>query len=136
MDEYWAACRALGLVNKFITGPFWRLLESNTPILEMNEKYQHTVACFEEWACDATSILNGEARLFQEYLLHIDHVSDTLLKPSSDDLLVQEILETIFSGFSALLQRMVTDHLSGGEFDVALTEEKKKKRLLYKRRIL
>lgn len=41
VDEYWAACRALGLVNKFITGPFWRLLESNTPILEMNEKYQN-----------------------------------------------------------------------------------------------
>lgn len=36
VNEYWAACRSLGLISKFITGPFWRLLESDTPILEMN----------------------------------------------------------------------------------------------------
>ena len=27
VPEFWAGCRALGLVNKFVTGPFWRLLE-------------------------------------------------------------------------------------------------------------
>ncbi len=57
--------------------------------------------------------------------MSIDKVSDALLKPSTNDLIVQEILETIFSGFSALLERMVSDHLSGGELDMELTEEKK-----------
>lgn len=126
VNEYWAACRALGLINKFITGPFWRLLESDTPILEMNKKYQHMVACFEEWTCNAMPILNGEARLFKEYPPHIDTVSDSLLKPTSEDFLVQEILEALFAGFSALLKRMVTDHLSGGVLDVESTEQRKK----------
>ena len=125
MDEYWAACRALGLISKFVTGPFWRLLESDTSILEMNAKYQHMVAHFEKLASDASSIISGEATLFTEYPTSIDKVSDALLKPSTNDLIVQEILETIFSGFSALLERMVSDHLSGGELDVELTEEKK-----------
>ena len=126
VDEYWAKCRALGLINKFVTGPFWRLLESDTPILEMNEKYQHMVTCIEKWASDSTPILSGEARLFKDYPPHIDPVSDALLKQTPEDFLVQEILEAIFSGFSALLKRMVTDHLTGGEFDVELTEEEKK----------
>ncbi len=59
--------------------------------------------------------------------MSIDKVSDALLKPSTNDLIVQEILETIFSGFSALLERMVSDHLSGGELDMELTEEKKRR---------
>ena len=39
ITEYWSACRALGLISKFITGPFWRLLESDVTILEMNKEY-------------------------------------------------------------------------------------------------
>lgn len=81
------------------------------------------VTCFEEWALDATPLLSGEARLFKEYPPHVDAISDALLKPTLEDF---QILEAIFSGFSALLKRMVTDHLSGGEFDVELTEERKK----------
>ena len=92
----------------------------------MNAKYQHMIACFEEWASDASSIISGEAELFKEYPMHIDKVSDALLKPSTNDVIVQEILVTIFLGFSALLERMVSDHLSGGGFDVELIEERKK----------
>ena len=124
VHEYWAVCRALGLVNKIVTGPFWRLLESDTPILEMNKKYQHMVACFEKWAQDATPVLTGEARLFEEYPPSVDFVWDALLKTSTLDSLVQEILEALFSAFSALLHRMVVDHLSGGIYDVELTEDK------------
>ena len=40
VPEFWAGCRALGLVNKFVTGPFWRLLESEVTITEMNNMYQ------------------------------------------------------------------------------------------------
>ena len=90
VKEYWAVCRALGLVNKIVTGPFWRLLESDVPILEMNKKYQQMVACFDKWAQDASPVVSGEARLFAEYSRspHVDAVWDALLKPSSTDTLV------------------------------------------------
>ena len=118
VDEYWAACRALGLVNKHITGPFWRLLESDIPILDMNVQYQHMLTCFEEWADDASSVLNGEAVLFQEYPPKVDKVTECLHVSNSTDVIVQEILQALFLGFIALFNRMVKDHLIGGELDV------------------
>ena len=126
IDEYWAICKALGLISKIVTGPFWRLLESPLPILEMNKQYQHMVTCFEKWAEDASPVLVGEARVFGEYPPHVDAIWDALLKPSTLDPLVQEILQYLFSAFSALLNRMVVDHLSGGRYDVELTEAKLK----------
>jgi len=38
--EYVAGCKALGLVNKIVTGPLWRVLEcQETTISSMNEKF-------------------------------------------------------------------------------------------------
>ena len=39
VPEYQAGCKAIGLINKMITGPLWRVLESqDILILDMNEK--------------------------------------------------------------------------------------------------
>ena len=39
VPEYQAGCKALGLINKMITGPLWCVLESqDISILDMNEK--------------------------------------------------------------------------------------------------
>ena len=89
----------------------------------MNREYQRMVSMFEELAQDATPILSGEARLFDEYAPHVDAVWDALLKKTADDSLVQVILESIFSAFSALLKRMVKDHLTGGKYDLELTHD-------------
>ena len=41
VPEYVAGYKALGLINKIITGPLWRVLEcSDVSILDMNERYQ------------------------------------------------------------------------------------------------
>ena len=88
----------------------------------MNREYQPMVSMFEEWAQDATPVLSGEARLFDEYAPHVDVVWDALLKRTADDSLVQVILESIFSAFSARLKRMVKDHLTGGKYDLELTD--------------
>ena len=117
VSEFWAGCRALGLVSKFVTGPLWRLLESKTPILAMNERYHHMLTCIEDWAKDASPLLSGEARLFADFPPSIDSIYDSLLKPNENDATVQEILQAIFTAFSVLLQRMVKDHLPGGVYD-------------------
>lgn len=117
VSEFWAGCRALGLVSKFVTGPLWRLLESKTPILAMNERYHHMLTCIEDWAKDASPLLSGEARLFADFPPSIDSIYDSLLKPNENDATVQEILQAIFTAFSVLLQRMVKDHLPGGAYD-------------------
>ena len=94
IPEHLAGCKALGLVNKFITGPLWRVLESrNITILEMNERFQNLLTSLNSWSLDASSILSGEALLYDE------------------------ILQVLCSAFSSLLSRLVKDHLSGGQHD-------------------
>ena len=113
VPEFWAGCRALGLVNKFVTGPFWRLLESEVTITQMNDRYQNMVDHFEEWSRDASSLLTGEARLFPGISLKIDNIFDSLLVPDENNTTVQEILQALFAAFSTLFRRMVADHLNG-----------------------
>ena len=49
--EYLAGCRTLGLINKAITGPLWRILESpDISILDMNEYMQMLIAHLQGFA--------------------------------------------------------------------------------------
>ena len=118
VPEFWAGCRALGLVNKFVTGPFWRLLESEVTITEMNNSYQNMVNHFEEWSEDASSLLTGEARLFPDIPLKIDNIFDSLLVPDENNTTVLEILQALFTAFATLFRRMVADHLGDTYKDV------------------
>ena len=73
ISEHLAGCKALGLVNKFITGPLWRVLESrNITILEMNERFQNLLTSLDSWSLDASSILSGEALLYDDFPLSED----------------------------------------------------------------
>ena len=65
VNAFVAGCRALGLISKLVTGPLWRVLESNTVhVLEMSAKYQHLQHSFEMWGEDASAVLKGEVELF------------------------------------------------------------------------
>ena len=118
VPEFWAGCRALGLVNKFVTGPFWRLLESEVTITEMNNSYQNMVNHFKEWSEDASSLLTGEARLFPDIPLKIDNIFDSLLVPDENNTTVLEILQALFTAFATLFRRMVADHLGDTYRDI------------------
>ena len=119
VPEFWAGCRALGLVNKCVTGPFWRLLESEVTITEMNNSYQNMVNHFEEWSEDASFLLTGEARLFPDIPLKIDNIFDSLLVPDENNTTVLEILQALFTAFATLFRRMVADHLGDTYKDIS-----------------
>ena len=40
IESYLRGCGALGLINRFVTGPLWRFLESGILILDVNKHYQ------------------------------------------------------------------------------------------------
>ena len=40
IESYLCGCGALGLINRFVTGPLWRFLESGILILDVNKHYQ------------------------------------------------------------------------------------------------
>ena len=118
VPEFLAGCRALGLVNKIVTGPLWRVLESSDiSITEMNVFYQTLVSYIEEWSLDASKLLCGEAVLFPDFPPSEDAVWHHLTTASESASTTQEILQIIFHAFSALLTRLLSDHLPGGVHD-------------------
>ena len=115
--EYIAGCKSLGLVNKIVTGPLWRVLESqDISILNMNEKFCRLKSCLEEWSQDATTVLSGEAVLYSDFPLTKDLIYESLVAPSVYDATAQEVLEILFNAFSSLISRLVEDHLPDGKY--------------------
>ena len=123
-----AGCKALGLINKLVTGPLWRTLESDISILEINKVYTKLRDKFCEWSADSTEILEGANTLFDASCYkQNDPVFLSLLKDDND---VNEntliILQIIFKAFHLLCEHMLVDHLPGGIHDndtVAYREE-------------
>ena len=120
VPEYLAGCRALGLINKVVTGPLWRVLESSDiSILEMNGYYQTLITHIDLWSLDASELLHGEAVLYPDFPPTEDAIWHHLIAPASseNDATTQEIIQLIFHAFSVLLTRLVSDHLPGGVYD-------------------
>ena len=119
VPEFIAGCKALGLINKIITGPLWRVIESkDLSILDMNCRYQLLVDCLEKWSHDASPVVSCEAVLFDDFPPSDDQITCALATPSEFDSTVQEILQVLFCAFSTLLRRLLKDHLPGGDLDM------------------
>ena len=96
VPEYQAGCKALGLVNKIVTGLLWCVMESkDATILNINEKFCHLKSCLEEWLQDATSVLSGEAILYSNFLPNKDCIFKSLVAPSVYDATAEEILKIL-----------------------------------------
>ena len=115
--QYIAGCKALGIIDKLITGPFWRYLEaSKDSILEMSGVYTKMKMEIDRWGCDALPLLESEVLLFPDFTNSADEVALYLNRPSHIDSMAQELLQLLCKSFSATMRRMLVDHLPGGEF--------------------
>ena len=113
-----AGCRALGLINKCLTGPLWRLLETNIHILDLNEHLQKMELLLSELSSDATPFLSGEITFFENISISKDDVFNELIRPSEVfDEPTKQCLEIMFGCFSIITKRMLHDHLEGGKYD-------------------
>lgn len=127
VPQYIAGCRALGMIDKLVTGPLWRHLQlSTTSVLNMSDVYTVTKEKFEEWSRDAQAVMERREHLLSQHEKE-DEVYRMLFLSAEDDAMVQELLQLIFRSFAATVQRLLLDHLPGGEFhtvrDVAVIEE-------------
>ena len=127
VPQYIAGCRALGIVDKLVTGPLWRHLQlSTTSVLNMSTVYTKIKEKFEEWGEDAQAVVEGIDHLLPQHE-NDDEVCKILLTSTENDSMVQELLQLLFKSFAATVQRLLLDHLPGGEFhsvtDAAVIEE-------------
>ena len=103
-----AACRALGLIDKIVTGPLWRRLEeSSISVLEMGYTYCQLKVKFDTWASDSSTLICRSARCIDDDVIHDDEVCHALIKPDSTDAMTQELLQLLFHTFSVTTQRLL-----------------------------
>ena len=119
-DVYLAGLRALGLINKVITGPLWRILgKEGTIISDINDDLYQLEIQLERLHKDASSLLNGKT-LFDdvEAPKHKDVLYESLLIEVSPqfDALTQSALEIICGGLLLILERQAKDQLPGGKY--------------------
>ena len=95
----------------------------------MSDVYTKMEKKFEEWGQDAQGVIERQQHL---HVLDEDHendiVADSLFAPTSEDSMVQEVLQLLFKSFTLTVQRLLPDHLPGGVYhtvtDTAIIEEK------------
>ena len=114
-----AEARALGIVDKLITGPLWRLIEKSESILQLNPHLFHLKWESSRLCKDASTILNGET-IYQENVVehHRDEVFDKIFWSTTEsfDLLTQQCLEVLMHGVLMVLERQCADQLPGGKY--------------------
>lgn len=118
VKEYVAATRALGVINKMITVPLWRVIEDKTlGILDMNAKYTSMRDSLKAWSEDASALFTGEVYLFNDTLINRDVVYEKLVEQCTDDSITVEVLQLMFKSFYLTMERMLKDHLPQGVHD-------------------
>uniref|UniRef100_A0A1X7VXM3 Uncharacterized protein n=1 Tax=Amphimedon queenslandica TaxID=400682 RepID=A0A1X7VXM3_AMPQE len=110
-------CKAQGIIDKLVTGPFWRQLESSTAsMLDLSDIYCRIKQSFDCWDEDATLVIDNQEVLFPEFTNFDDIVCKQLFQQSPHDDLTQEALELIFKCVAFTSQRIVIDHLPGSQY--------------------
>lgn len=112
-------CRALGLVDKIVTGPLWRkLVECPSSILQMSSVYTRIKTKFDVWSDSSCDILLGNDFLEDCPEIHKDDVWNSLIEPNENlDTITIELLQLLFGAFSNTTQRLLVDHLPGGIYN-------------------
>ena len=68
----------------------------------------------DEWAQNASRLLQGDAELYADYPPIKDEIWYRLIASTDRDATAQELLEILCVAFSALVSRLVQDNLPGG----------------------
>ena len=115
-----AGCKALGLIDKHITGPLWRLLESSIHILDIPKHYKvlHTFVQNEDII---SGFMTGENVPFPAVSIKKDDLWIALTLPSPLDPLVEQMLQACFKSIGLLLERVLEDLHPAEEADRSQT---------------
>ena len=116
---YIACCRALGIMDKIVTGPFWRLTVSSQNILTMNPELERMHSRLQQWATDASELLSVGTVMFPNVPIHEDALFTKLFEETEDpdlDAYTVMALEILCQSFLLIMERQAKDKLPGGKY--------------------
>jgi len=115
-----AQCRALGMVDKLITGPLFRLVEQkDCPIFSLNSQWLLLVEFLECNSTDPTPIMTAQPVFTNDAAtITKDHLYHNLFLNSNniDDEETRKALMLICNNMAILVKRQLKDQLPGGKY--------------------
>ncbi|KAL3864028.1 hypothetical protein ACJMK2_005740 [Sinanodonta woodiana] len=109
--------KALGLISKLVTAPFWRLVEMKGNIFDLNHIFGQLTAFLHSNTGDATSIVQTMTGPYADELVVKDDAYNRLAQEDKYDVVVH-ILQLIFGAWDVYLSKAIKDHLAGGQHHV------------------
>ena len=120
VSPFLAGCRALGLLDKLVTAPLWRIIESKGHILDMNTHYETLERFFQRTAKDACMFMEGKDAPFPDLVKDKD--KDPVLRKllehvqGTGDEMTQQIIQYICVAWQAYICKAVKNHLPQGKY--------------------
>lgn len=115
---YVSSIRALGIIDKLITGPFWKIIEMVPNIIALNPYLDALKTKLEIFCKDSSTLLTGE-QVFPDIQINKDEIYQSLFSDVDDPILdtyTQMALELAAGGMLLILERQAKDQLPGGKF--------------------
>ena len=110
--------RALGLVGKFVTGPWMRFIPTLKCNLDLNPHLHTATMKIDEWITDPASLLDGTTSPIFPTTCLKDRVFDCLVQPQGEekDGLCSLLLKIFLQTIKDVILRQMSDQLPGGKF--------------------
>ena len=112
-----AGARAMGIFDKLVTAPFWKLLENKGSILDLYDHLLQMKVSLMQWSNDGSEPFSG-LQMFSQNVIDIDkdELYYELFKETNDpqlDSFTQIALELLSAQFLIILERQASTQLPG-----------------------
>ena len=114
VQQFLAGARALGMIDKFVTTPLWKVLEMSEHVSGLTERYEKMCECFAKWAMDASDLMSGEVQMFDDVSAPKDDTCQSLIEECELDGMTKQIVEMLCASFERKLRVVVEDQLKEG----------------------
>ena len=110
--------RALGLIGRFVTGPWMRLVGQDLNILDINKYYNEALTNITRWKCQPSEMISSKSCIFEAIPLKEDeHLHQLLQFTSNDDERATEsLLQKLLEAIEEVILRQLHTQLPGGVF--------------------
>jgi hypothetical protein len=115
--ELVSQCQALGMVDKIITGPLFRIVEQkNVHLFSVNDQWRLLANYLEQNSLDPTPLLNGQPCFTCEAATITKDVIYQTLYSSPIDETTKKYIKSMCNEMNIVVRRQLLDQLPGGKF--------------------